>query len=260
MMVGVHVVAALAGVALGIGAVYVARMVIEGVRRDRRERPEQIAVGRRRERWERAAGKLESEAAAERLEGFAELDQYGREDADAHEDVIELTCAYLRRPFLFPVEDEEEFAIRLVAQSLLTRHLRRSGGPEFREVEELELQDAVLVEPDFADCDLVGADFRDAAIVGGNFRRARFPRFANFDRAHFTGDTDFREASFPHYASFSGALFAGTITFADADFSEVPDFSDARVERPGDADSWPSSWYVQAASPVAQGRLLPRKD
>lgn len=260
MMVGVHVVAALAGVALGVGAIYVARMVIEGVRRDRRERPAQIVVGLRQERWERAAGKLESEDAAERLEGFAELEQYGREDADAHEDIIELTCAYLRRPFQFPVEDEEEFAIRLAAQDLLTRRLRRSGGLEPREIEELDLQDAVLVEPDFADCDLTGADFSDGVIVGGNFRRARFWRYANFDRTWFTGVADFRAAGFSAHVSFSGAMFTGTAIFAEAEFAGRVDFADARVEEPDAAHSWPYPWYVWAASPVAHGRLVPRKD
>ncbi|MBB5856565.1 pentapeptide repeat-containing protein [Amycolatopsis umgeniensis] len=259
MMVGVHVLAALAGIALGVGAVYLGRMFIEGARRDRRLRPELIAAGLRRDRWELAVEKMDSENAAERLESFMDLERYGREDPGAREDIIELTCTYLRKPFRFPVEDEQEFEIRLAAQGLLTRHLRRSGSFEFWAVEDLELQDAVLVEPDFADCDLSGADFRDAVIVGGNFRRARFQRFANFDRAWFTGETDFGAAIFPQYASFNAALFAGVTTFAEAEFSDGVDFDDARVEKPDAAHSWPSPWYVWVASPVAQGRLVPRK-
>ncbi|GAB3722390.1 hypothetical protein GCM10027598_37080 [Amycolatopsis oliviviridis] len=175
------------------------------------------------------------------------------------DEVIELTCAYLRRPFRFPVEDEEEFEIRRAAQGLLTRHLRRSGGAEFWEVEELELQDAVLVEPDFQDCDLSGVDVRDGVIVGGNFRGARFLRFANFDRTWFTGDTDFRAAAFPRHVSFSGALFGGTTTFAEAGFEGRVDFTDARVERPDAAHSWPPPWRAWANSPVAHARLIPMK-
>ncbi|MFC3456381.1 pentapeptide repeat-containing protein [Amycolatopsis speibonae] len=260
MMVGLQVLAALAGVALGVGAVYLGRTFIEGARRDRKLRPEQLAVGLRRDRWERVVEKMDSEDAAERLASFADLERYGREDPNASEDVIELACAYLRKPFHFPVEDEEEFQIRLAAQGLLTRYLRRSGGVEIREAEEFDLQDAVLVEPDFADCDLSGADFRDGVIADGNFRGARFSRFANFDRAYFTGATDFREAVFPRFASFRGAMFAGTTTFAGAEFEDRVDFADARVDRPDEEHSWPYPWRVWVASPVAQGRLVPRKD
>ncbi len=259
VMVGVHVIGALAGVALGVGAVFLGRMFIEGARRDRRLRPELIAAGVRRDRWELAVAKMDSEDAAERLESFTDLERYGREVPDAREDIIELTCTYLRRPFRFPVEDEQEFEIRLAAQGLLTRHLRRSGSLEFWEVDELDLRDAVLVEPDFADCDLSGADFGDGVIVGGNFRRARFQRFANFERTWFTGETDFRAATFPRNASFNAAMFAGVTTFAEAEFQDRVDFGYARVEKPDEAHSWPAPWYVWVASPVAQGRLVPRK-
>ncbi|MFI6305758.1 pentapeptide repeat-containing protein [Amycolatopsis thailandensis] len=258
MMVGVHVVAALAGVALGVGLVYVGRIAVEGVRRDRRARPEQIAAGLRRDRWERVVEKMDSEDAAERLASFADLERYVGEESGAREDAIELTCTYLRKPFRFPVEDEGEFVIRRAAQGLLTRCLRRSGGLEHRE--ELDLQDAVLVEPDFADCDLSGADFRDGVIAGGDFHGARFRRFANFDRVWFTGTTDFRAAAFPRFTSFAEAMFSGTTTFAEAEFEDRVDFDGARVEQPRAADSWPSPWQVWVASPVGQGRLVPRKD
>lgn len=258
--------AALAGVALGVGAVYVGLIWIEGARRDRRLRPERMVQARQQDHWRRLAemldgfaAMLDSEDAAERLAGLGELERCGRENPDVREDVIELTCAYLRRPFRHPVEDEEEFEIRRAAQGLLTRHLRRSGGAEYWEVEELELRDAVLVEPDFEECDLSDADFRDGVVVGGNFRRARFWRFANFDRAWFTGDTDFRAAVFPEVASFSGAMFSGTTTFAEAEFKHRADFSDARVEQPGAAHSWPSPWRPWVTSPVAQARLIPMK-
>jgi len=258
MMVGVHVVAALAGVALGVGAVHVGRIVIEGVRRDRRQRPGLVAAGLRHDRWERVVEKMDSENPAERLASFADLERYVRDEPDAREDAIELTCTYLRKPFRFPVEDEEEFVIRRAAQGLLTQCLRRPGVLEHRE--ELDLQDAVLVEPDFADCDLTGAEFSDAVIVGGDFRRARFWRFANFDRAWFTGVTDFRAAAFPRYTSFAEAMFSGTTTFAEAEFEDRVDFDGARVEKPDEHDSWPSPWRVWVASPVAQGRLVTGED
>ncbi|MEV6912164.1 pentapeptide repeat-containing protein [Amycolatopsis sp. NPDC051071] len=260
VMVGVHVVGALAGVALGIGAVYLGWMVVEGVRRDRREQPAMLAQRLRRDRWEHTVEKLDSEDAAERLECFAALERYGSENPDDREDIIELTCEYLRRPFGYPVEDDEELGVRLAAQGLLTRHSRWPEGEArpfgFWEVDELELQDAVLVEPDFADTVLTGAGFRDALIVRGNFRRTRFQRYANFDRAAFTGDTDFRDATFPRFATFVGAMFSGTTTFADAEFADGADFTDARVEQPDAAHSWPSPWRVLANSPVAHGRLL----
>ncbi|MEV7554849.1 pentapeptide repeat-containing protein [Amycolatopsis sp. NPDC089917] len=266
MMVGVYVVAALAGVALGVGAVYVGWIAIEGIRRDRRLRPGQAVQARQQDHWQRLAamvdslaGKLDSEDAAERLAGLGELERCGRENPDVRHEVIEQTCAYLRRPFRFPVEDEEEFEIRRTAQGLLTRHLRRSGGADFWDVEELDLRDAVLVEPDFEECDLSDADFRDGVIVGGNFRRARFWRFANFDRTWFTGDTDFRAAVFPRVAGFSGAMFSGTTTFAEAEFESRVDFDGARVEQPDAAHSWPSPWRPWVNSPVAHARLIPMK-
>ncbi|MFK0244786.1 pentapeptide repeat-containing protein [Amycolatopsis azurea] len=258
MMVGVYVVAALAGVALGVGAVYGGWITIEGIRRDRRLRPGLVAAGLRLDRWERVVEKMDSEDPAERLASFTDLERYVREEPDAREDAIELTCTYLRKPFRFPVEDEDEFVIRRAAQGLLTRCLRRPGVLEHRE--ELDLQDAVLVEPDFADCDLSGADFRDGVIVGGDFQGARFWRFANFGRVWFTGTTDFRAAAFPRFTSFAEAMFSGTTTFAGAEFEDLVDFADARVEKPDAAHSWPSPWQVWVASPVAQGRLVPRED
>ncbi|WP_410665444.1 pentapeptide repeat-containing protein [Amycolatopsis sp. lyj-84] len=263
VMVGVHVIGALAGVALGVGAVYLGRMFIEGARRDRRLRPEQVAEGLRRDRWERFVEMMDSEDAAERLECFAALERYGREEPDSRDDVVGLTCAYLCKPFEYPVEDEEELEVRLAAQRLLTRHFRWPSGEarpsEFWEVEELELQDAVLVEPDFADTFLVRADLQDSLIVRGDFRGARFSPFVNFDRACFTGDTDFSGAAFPRYTTFIAAMFAGTTTFAGAAFDQDADFTDARVEQPDAAHSWPSPWHPWANSPVAHARLIPMK-
>ncbi|WP_207898941.1 pentapeptide repeat-containing protein [Amycolatopsis pittospori] len=263
VMVGVHVVAALVGVALGVGAIYLLRIYIEGVRRDRRERPALVARGLRLDRWENAVEMMESEDAAERLECFAALERCGREEPDVRQDVVELICAYLRKPFVYPVEDEAELEVRLAAQRFLTRHFRWPLGEarpfEFWEVEELGLRDAVLVEPDFADTFLVRAELEDSLIVRGNFRRTRFSPSVNFERACFTGDTDFRAASFPSYATFAGALFSGTTTFADARFETGADFTDARVEQPDAAHSWPSPWRPWANSPVAQARLIPMK-
>ncbi|WP_410654397.1 pentapeptide repeat-containing protein [Amycolatopsis sp. lyj-112] len=260
VMVGVHVVAALAGVALGVGAVYLGRTFIEGVRRDRRERPALLAEGLRHDRWEQAVEKLDSDDASERLACFADLERYGRENPDAGADILELACSYLRKPFEFPAQDEGELEIRLAAQQLLTRHLRWPEGEarpaDFWEADELELQDAVLIDPDFADAVLVGADFRDSLIVRGDFRRARFPRFVTFDRAYFTEDVRFDEATFGLYASFAGAMFGGTASFAEARFQDDVTFTGARVEHPHAAHSWPSHWRVWANSPAAQGRLL----
>ncbi len=117
----------------------------------------------------------------------------------------------------------------------------------------------MLVEPDFADTLLVRADLQDSLIVRGDFRGTRFSPLVTFDRACFTGDTDFRTASFPRYTTFVGAMFRGTTTFADAAFERGADFTDARVEHPGAAHTWPSPWRAWAASPVAQARLIPMK-
>jgi hypothetical protein len=261
VMVGLHVLGALAGLALGIGAVYLVRMFIEGVRRDRRIQPEEVSAGLWRDDWERLEAMMESEDAAERLEGFAVLERYGREDPDVREDVVEMTCAYLRKPFPYPSEDDEELEVRRAAQRLLTRHFRWLEGEarpfEFWDVDDLNLRDAVLIEPDFADTILDDAVFRDSLIVRGDFRRTRFLSVVDFDRACFTGDIDFRGASFPAHATFAGALFSGTTTFADAEFDQDADFTGARVEQPDAAHSWPSSWRAWATSPVSQARLIP---
>ncbi|QXV63062.1 hypothetical protein CVV72_17945 [Amycolatopsis sp. TNS106] len=263
MMLGVHVVAALAGVALGVGAIYLVRMCIEGVRRDRRIQPETVTPGLRRDHWERIDEMLDSEDASERLEGFTVLERYGSEDPDCREDVVSLICTYLRRPFEYPVEDEEELEVRLAAQRILSRHFRWPQGEarplEFWDLDYLDLRDAVLVEPDFADTVLDDAKFRDSLIVRGDFRRTQFLSYVDFDRACFTGDTDFRSASFPRYATFIGALFSGTTTFDGAEFAEGADFTDARVERPDAAHAWPSPWRAWANSPVGQARLIPMK-
>ncbi|MFI9452368.1 pentapeptide repeat-containing protein [Amycolatopsis sp. NPDC052450] len=263
MMIGLHVVGALAGVALGVGAVYLGRTFIEGVRRDRRIQPETVTSGLRRDHWERIDEMLDSEDASERLEGLAVLERYGREDPDYREDVVSLICTYLRRPFEYPVEDEEELEVRLAAQRILSRHFRWPEGEarplEFWDLDYLDLRDAVLVEPDFADTVLDDADFKDSLIVRGDFRRTRFLSYVDFDRACFTGDTDFRTASFPRYATFIGALFSGTTTFDGAEFEQGADFTDARVERPDAAHTWPSPWRAWANSPVAQARLIPMK-
>ncbi|WP_037304340.1 pentapeptide repeat-containing protein [Amycolatopsis orientalis] len=264
VMVGVHVIGALAGVALGIGAVYLVRMVIEGARRDRRIQPEEMVPGLQRDDWKRLEAMMESEDAAERLESFAILERYGREDPDVREDVIEMTCAYLRKPFPYPSEDDEELEVRRAAQGLLTRHFRWPAGEarpvEFWEVEELNLRDAVLVEPDFADTHLVETNLQDSLIVRGDFHGARFSPFVSFERACFTGDTDFRAASFPTHTSFVDAMFSGPTTFADAEFEQDADFTGARVEQPGATHSWPSPWRAWVTSPVSQARLVSGND
>ncbi|MFJ8916730.1 pentapeptide repeat-containing protein [Amycolatopsis sp. NPDC102389] len=263
VMLGVHVVAALAGVALGVGAIYVVRMLIEGVRRDQRIQPENTTPGLLRDDWERIDEMLDSKDASERLECFALLERYGREDPHYREDVVSLVCTYLRRPFDYPAEDEKELEIRLAAQRILSRHFRWPQGEarplEFWDLDYLDLRDTVLVEPDFGDTVLEDADFRDSLIVRGDFRRTQFLSYVNFDRACFTGDIDFRAASFPRYATFVGAMFSGTTTFADAEWVHGADFTDARVEQPGAAHSWPSPWRAWATSPVAQARLIPMK-
>ncbi len=254
-MIGLHVVGALAGVALGVFAVVVGRTLIEGLRRDRRELPVRQAEGLRRDRWDRAVEKLDSEDAVERLECLASLERFGRDSPDAREDVVELICAYLRRPFLLPDDfgemepgqapDEEvlaarrvELDVRRTAQRILSRHFRWPEGEarpfEFWEVDEIELQDAVLVDPDFADSVLSGVDLRDGLIIRGDFRGARFGRYANFDRAAFTEVAHFEQATFGSYTSFNGvrfdsarfdgARFAVGASFGGADFLEQASF------------------------------------
>ncbi|WP_170208618.1 pentapeptide repeat-containing protein [Micromonospora pisi] len=194
-----------------------------------------------------AAEQLGSSKAAVRLAGLYALERLGQDNPKLRRTVMEVFCAYLRMPFVPPVEvllentegspqhvvpdadmpepeeqqqqRREELQVRLTAQRLIAHHLHipdKPGDPEpatywrgaAGEQMSLDLTGATLVSFNLSSC-------HAAQFHAGS---AQFHGNAELIGAHFHGGVRLRRAQFHHNADLSSAQFHGHTDLSAAQF------------------------------------------
>lgn len=223
------------------------------------------------ELFTKAVEQLGSGDAAVRLGGLYALERVAQNNPGQRQTVVDVICAYLRMPYNPSVKLEsaqhlntepttgpspsstdagtaagrdprQELQVRLTAQRILTRHLRRPDRIEPTDPDplqaspsqlfwphiDLDLTGAALVDWTLDNCKVRSAGF-DGAIFAGNagFGGAIFGGNAGFDGAIFTGRARFGEAVFTGKAGFGGAIFTGPAWFGRAAFTGYTSFSRA---------------------------------
>ena len=137
--------------------------------------------------------------------------------------------------------DPGEREVRMTAQRILTRHLRRPDGVTAEQADgmdpdaaeqfwpghrpdhsrhSMDLTDAHLIDFVLSDGHLAEARFARTAFCGDAvFGGATFTGPAGFGKATFSGDARFGNARFSGDAVFGGATFSGDAVFGGATFS-----------------------------------------
>ncbi|TQM82192.1 pentapeptide repeat protein [Saccharothrix saharensis] len=202
------------------------------------------------ERFARSVELLGHDAEQVRVGAMHALAGLARSRPEYTQTVLDVLCAYLRRPFEGRPEDREELEVRLTAQRLVADLLPRAdveGGPSYnldltrayleyfdlshRRVGELVLRAARLRRSNSFHHAVVrgGAWFTDAESTGRLYLhhmafhdKAWFSRFSCADRVDCTG-TRFLGAN-----KFAGASFTGAVSFEGCEFAEPIDFTDTR--------------------------------
>jgi hypothetical protein len=199
------------------------------------------------ELYVKAADQLGSDRAPVRLAGMHALERLANTHPAHRQAIVDVICAYLRMPMPAgggsppagqelpassrrpPAPDPpEERQVRLVAQRILERHLRRthgdsSGSPQAGEVYwpgiSLDLTGALLTAFTLAGALVDKVVFTEATFVGT----------ASFDRATFAGEAWFNDVRFVGEVWFDGAAFARLAAFDDAVFEIAARFPDAAL-------------------------------
>ncbi len=218
------------------------------------------------ELYTKAADQLGSAKAPVRFAGIYALERLAQGSPEHRQTIVNLLCAYLRMPFTPPpeqltgqqaesryaIEAEERFAgrreereVRLTAQRVLIRHLRRPAAPDDQAAPGDQappgdqagpagrLGDEAPESEFWPDLDL---DLARATLVDLDFRRAAVRR-AIFTGATFHGVAGFDDATFADSVSFAGATFDGPVRFVQAAFDGTAHFEaatfrgEARFER-----------------------------
>lgn len=228
----------------------------------------------------KAVEQLGSDKAAVRQGGMYALERVAQDNVAQRQTIVEVLCAYLRAPFdaarvelvrgsLAPgakppyrmrpnptvnkagaEEFLAELEVRLTAQRLLTKHLRKpdasvadtsAAALRFWPDTDIDLRGATLVGFDFRECHVGSADFEQATFVDmavfrevvfhdkSSFVGARFDSVL-FDETSFIGRTWFFECRFRGDAYFAGARFQGGASFARCDFRAATNFSGAKFD------------------------------
>jgi hypothetical protein len=208
------------------------------IAKDRSERASTLYVA--------AATQIGADKAPMRVAGMYSLDRLGRDHPEFRQVAVDLWCAYLRTPSTEHYADDdrvgerEEKQVRLIAQSLLLRHLQYEPWNDGHDHElfwdqtlALDLRGAHL--QDFGENSLRikgAASFVGAVFEGSTFIDASsavgFESDLYFRDCVFQGDTRF-QGDFKQYVDFSKALFQGEVNFQHAHFTFV-DFSDAQFK------------------------------
>ncbi|XVS64236.1 pentapeptide repeat-containing protein [Actinosynnema sp. CA-299493] len=210
------------------------------------------------ERFARSVELLGHDAEQVRVGAMHALAGLARSRGEYTQTVLDVLCAYLRRPFDVaregdePVRDERELEVRLTAQRLVADLLPRADAAHparyhldltrayleyfdlsHRQVGDLVLRAAHLRESNSFHHAVVhgGAWFTDATsagrlhlhdmVVHGKawFSRFRCRRAADFTATRFLGPSKFAGAAFTGPVTFRGCEFAEPVDFEDADFT-----------------------------------------
>ncbi|MFG3342360.1 pentapeptide repeat-containing protein [Glycomyces sp. NPDC048151] len=167
--------------------------------------------------------------------GLYNLERLGEQHEELRQLVLDEICSYLRRPFApdGASSNDPEREVRAFAMEILGRRLKLKLGPRnYWRHTRLDLENAVLISPDFSECRLQNADFTGARILGyaffqgtsfenrAWFDHVRFEGPAEFQRTKFYGAVDFEETVFSGSADFSRAMLLGPVSFERARFAE----------------------------------------
>ncbi|QKV79357.1 pentapeptide repeat-containing protein [Amycolatopsis sp. Hca4] len=223
------------GLTVGAGTGGIVALVLNG---RRQWSTEHDATERRlTELYVKAIEQLGSENGVVRHGCLYGLERVAQDNPRQRQSVVDVICAYLRRPYTPPtvhrplgkqrsrfradhsrggdsdvksaVSSREEREIRLAAQRILGKHLSPGDFPDHPD-------QAFWVD---IDLDLSGAILSDFSL---KFSRVRSARFAG---AKFIGDADFSRTVFMGVADFAGAEFVGSVRFDEAKFSQYAGFS-----------------------------------
>ncbi|MEU7526237.1 pentapeptide repeat-containing protein [Saccharothrix sp. NPDC042600] len=187
------------------------------------------------ERFARAVEMLGDEADQVRVGAMHALAGLARSTPRYKQTVLDVLCAYLRRPFTHAAytklaedpdqafhrftaadkptpEEDRERTVRLTAQRLITDLL--PWGQD--------------TDPTLYHLDLTGANVEYLRLEGRRVGRL------TARRTRFHGITAFREVSFGKPALFSGGEFLGRVDFRDARFTGGMSLQEVRFERPLD--------------------------
>jgi uncharacterized protein YjbI with pentapeptide repeats len=215
------------------------------------------AARRVTEVYAKAVEQLGSDDAAVRLGAIYALERVAQTDVNERQTIVDVLCAYLRMPYSVrdtPRQNDalrdrhQELQVRITAQRVLTRHLRRlitvdSISGHLNEVStfwfgmRLDLRGAVLVGFDFLGCEVDAVDFAGATFEGyASFGRCRVHQRISFYKAEFRGDCAFDAADFRGEVNCGGAQFKA-VAFNHASFKGHTWFGDAKFTSDAEFDS-----------------------
>ncbi|GAA1269319.1 pentapeptide repeat-containing protein [Saccharothrix xinjiangensis] len=218
------------------------------------------------ERFARSVELLGHEAEQVRVGAMHALAGLARSRPEYGQTVLDVLCAYLRRPFLVDPDGEgrnlrqepehgREFEVRLTAQRLIAELLPRDDVPDaprydldltrayleyfdisHRQVNNLMLRAAHLHRSNSFHHTTVhgGAWFTDAESLGRLYLHdMTFHGKAWFSHFRVGADqrTDFSRTAFRGPNKFAEAVFGGPVTFEGARFAQPVDFRQARFAR-----------------------------
>ncbi|MEU4806723.1 pentapeptide repeat-containing protein [Actinosynnema sp. NPDC023587] len=224
------------------------------------------------ERFARSVELLGHDAEQVRVGAMHALAGLARTRGEYTQTVLDVLCAYLRRPFK-PERDDEgdptpeserELEVRLSAQRLIADLLPKDDQADaplydldltrayltyfdlsHRQVGELMIRAARLTESNSFHHTVVhgGAWFTDGRSSGRlHLHHVVFRGRAWFSRFHNTENTDFSGTRFLGPNKFAGTRFDGRVSFAGAEFAEPIDFTGAEFH--GDLDLRPAKSTV----------------
>ncbi|WP_228122443.1 pentapeptide repeat-containing protein [Saccharothrix syringae] len=267
-----------------------ARHVLEGARQDlETARAEHDRSRVADERFARSVELLGHDAEQVRVGAMHALAGLARSRAEYTQTVLDVLCAYLRRPFRVDDgttagargPDEREFEVRLTAQRLIADLLPRDdapGAPRYdldltrayleyfdishRQVNDLLLRAARLHQSNSFHHTTVhgGAWFTDARSPGRLYLHdMTFHDKGWFSRFTARGRTDLSRTRFLGPNKFAEATFTGFTTFEGTEFARPVDFRHVRFT--GGVDlrlaGPPDALLTGAQVSVGHGNLLP---
>ncbi|WP_112675950.1 pentapeptide repeat-containing protein [Micromonospora saelicesensis] len=234
-----------------------------------------------------AADQLGSDKAAVRLAGLYALERLGQDNPKLRQTVVDVWCAYLRMPYIPPVEvlrrnvkrspehpaddaevpdakaeaeRREELQVRLTAQRLLAAHLRRTKTDTDETAYWIDVRGsrmttdlvgAVLVDLNLTSCEIEQGDLSGAQFHGyANLSEAQFHGNADLSQAQFHGNADLSQAQFHGYADLSQAQFHDDAYLNWAQFHGDANLSEAQFH--GNADLSEAQFHGYAALSQAQ--------
>lgn len=188
------------------------------------------------ERFTSAAQLLESDKAAVRLAGLNAIARLADDSVRDRSTCLQTICSYLRLPLTIPLtatvdaegitqgveprrlgerevwQEPDEWEVRRSALTLITNRLSMSATSDVRWSDsDVDLRDAVLIDPDFSDC-LVGGELDASGALICSARGIRWNRLQARDGLNFIG------ARFTCHTSISNSVLTGMNYFFAARF------------------------------------------